>query len=167
MPANQTTYSSSDHPTNHPTWTKERLEQLKSGFEAGLSCREIAAHIGVSRNAVIGKISRLNLTRDKPGVRRPIRKPAEAPFRPKAPVGFRHFVLKAVPIEEPEPVLEEEPIHDGQACSLFELSKERCRWPISTPGAADFCFCGNTPIEGMPYCPGHSRLAYRPSARAR
>ena len=48
---------------NEPTWTVERLERLKSCFEAGLSCREIADDIGVSRNAVIGKLSRLNLTR--------------------------------------------------------------------------------------------------------
>ena len=46
-----------------PTWTTERVELLKSHFEAGLSCREIAASIGVSRNAVIGKLARLELTR--------------------------------------------------------------------------------------------------------
>ena len=49
--------------TTGPTWTTERVERLKSHFEAGLSCREIAADIGVSRNAVIGKLSRLGLTR--------------------------------------------------------------------------------------------------------
>ena len=50
-------------PTNLPTWTTDRIELLKSHFEAGLTCREIAASIGVSRNAVIGKLSRLQLTR--------------------------------------------------------------------------------------------------------
>ena len=65
MPANHTAHQL----THQPTWTNERLELLKSGFEAGLSCREIAAHIGVSRNAVIGKISRMNLTRDKKVIR--------------------------------------------------------------------------------------------------
>ena len=43
------------------TWTNDRIEALKIHFAAGLSCREIANEIGVSRNAVIGKISRLNL----------------------------------------------------------------------------------------------------------
>jgi GcrA cell cycle regulator len=61
----------------------------------------------------------------------------------------------------------EEPIHNGHRCSLLELSEERCRWPISTPGAPDFCFCGNTPLEGLPYCAGHTRLAYRPGSRQR
>ena len=100
MPANQTAHQL----THQPTWTTERLELLKSGFEAGLSCREIAAHIGVSRNAVIGKISRMNLTRDKPGVRRPARKAAEPTHRPKTSATLRHFLLKAVPTE-PEPMV--------------------------------------------------------------
>jgi len=162
MPANQTTHQ----PTHQITWTTERLELLKSGFEAGLSCREIACTIGVSRNAVIGKISRLNLTRDKAGVRGPARKVADSRPRTKAQSALRHFLLKAVPAES-EPVVEIDTIHNGHSCSLFELTKERCRWPISTPGAADFCFCGNTPLEGMPYCAGHSRMAYRVSARER
>jgi GcrA cell cycle regulator len=51
--------------SDEPTWTVERVELLKSRFEAGLSCREIANDIGVSRNAVIGKLSRLNLAREK------------------------------------------------------------------------------------------------------
>ena len=54
--------------TNIPTWTTERVELLKNHFEAGLSCREIAATIGVSRNAVIGKLARLQLdARPGPG----------------------------------------------------------------------------------------------------
>ena len=58
----------------------ERVEALKIHFQAGLSCREIAAEIGVSRNAVIGKISRLNLIRDKGGIIRTVKKePASEP----------------------------------------------------------------------------------------
>jgi GcrA cell cycle regulator len=146
-------------PTCHQqTWTTERVELLKLRFAEGLSCREIAADIGVSRNAVIGKISRLNLTRDK-GRTQTLRQKDTAP-RPKASVRLRQLLIKVV-ASEPEPSLEGEPIHNGHTCSLFELSKETCRWPISTPGAEDFCFCGNPPIEGLPYCAGHSRLAYR------
>ena len=145
------------------TWTTDRIEALKTHFEAGLSCREIANEIGVSRNAVIGKISRLNLTRDK-GVMRVATKEDAAPKRPRGAQRLRQILLKSFP-SEAEPVVVDEPIHNGHTCSLFELSKETCRWPISTPGHADFCFCGNTPIDGMPYCAGHSRLAYRVSAR--
>lgn len=143
-----------------PTWTTERIELLKIHFAAGLTCREIADRIGVSRNAVIGKVSRLNLTREKAG---PVRKKAAGDGRKRAGLTLRRQILKAVPLDGAVAI--EEPIANGHSCSLFELSNQTCRWPISTPGAADFCFCGNPPLEGLPYCPGHSRLAYRLSAR--
>ena len=146
--------------TNLPTWTTDRVELLKSHFEAGLTCREIAASIGVSRNAVIGKLARLELTRgpakgrtapgqDRQGALQEIHPPAAV----SDPAGRLRKRAAA----------QEEPIASERRCSLFELSDERCRWPISTPGAEDFCFCGNTPVEGMPYCSGHHRLAYRPA----
>ena len=30
----------------------------------------------------------------------------------------------------------------------------------------DFCFCGNEPVKGLPYCLGHARIAYRPAGIA-
>jgi GcrA cell cycle regulator len=77
---------------------------------------------------------------------------------------LQYQMLQAV-YEDPQPALDA--IASDHRCSLFELSNERCRWPISTPGAEDFCFCGNTPADGMPYCLGHTRLAYRPGSRQR
>ena len=152
-------------PANAPTWTAERLELLKNRFEAGLTCRQIADDIGVSRNAVIGKLSRLNLTRDGE-VRPPPRKRAAKGQPPKTGPRLQYQMLKAL-YGEPQPAVDDEPIHNGHCCSLLELSEERCRWPISTPGLADFCFCGNTPLQGLPYCAGHTRLAYRPGSRQR
>ena len=145
---------------NEPTWTAERVELLKSHFAAGLSCREIADNIGVSRNAVIGKLSRLNLTREKAGdARRPARTDAANRLRPRSVPRLQYRLLEAA--------ANDEPIHNAHRCSLLDLNEERCRWPISTPGAADFCFCGNPPIKGLPYCAGHTRLAYRPGLRPR
>ena len=39
------------------------------------------------------------------------------------------------------------------------------RGAFSSPGAADFCYCGNAPVEGLPYCAGHARIAYRGTGR--
>jgi GcrA cell cycle regulator len=150
---------------NQRTWTDERIELLKSHFAAGLSCRDIAGEIGVSRNAVIGKLSRLNLTRESSGdAPRPARKDAAKQRRAKTVPRLQYQLLQAL---YGEPAPDDEPIPNGRCCSLLELSEQRCRWPISTPGAADFCFCGNTPVEGLPYCAGHTRLAYRPGSRQR
>jgi GcrA cell cycle regulator len=148
------------------TWTTERIELLKERFEAGLSCREIALDIGVSRNAVIGKLSRLNLTRKECDIapRRARRGPAKQP-RAKAEARFPHQMIRLRALPEASDF--DEPIQTGPGCSLLELSEERCRWPISTPGADDFCFCGNEPVDGLPYCVGHTRLAYRQSPRPR
>ena len=48
-----------------PTWTPDRIEELKCLFDAGRTCSQIAREIGVTRNAVIGKLSRLGLTRPR------------------------------------------------------------------------------------------------------
>jgi GcrA cell cycle regulator len=170
MPAPQHISTQTPQPTSQQasqqTWTTERIALLKSHFEAGLSCRQIAAAIGVSRNAVIGKLTRLNLTREKK-VKAPPRKAAGAPVRGRGsgPVPRLRAQLIKVLASEPEPSASDAPIHNGHTCSLYELSKEKCRWPISTPGADDFCFCGNPPVDGLPYCAGHTRLAYRVTAR--
>jgi GcrA cell cycle regulator len=154
-------------PAKEPTWTQERVELLKSRFAAGLSCRRIADEIGVSRNAVIGKLSRLDLTREKSGkARKPARKEASRAAHLRSVPGLQYQMLKAV-YGEPQPPAEDEPIDTGHCCSLLELSAQSCRWPINTPGEEDFCFCGNTPVDGLPYCAGHTRLAYRPGSRQR
>ncbi|WP_164934016.1 GcrA family cell cycle regulator [Bradyrhizobium guangzhouense] len=153
-------------PVLSPTWTNERIELLKQHFEAGLSCREIAADIGVSRNAVIGKLSRLNLTRGRTVDERRLQDRASAPRPPKA-VPRLQFEMFATIYGEADTTVVTGPIDDANRCSLMELDENSCRWPISTPGAEDFFFCGNAAHEGQPYCTGHSRLAYRPNSRAR
>jgi GcrA cell cycle regulator len=146
---------------NIPTWTTERVELLKQHFEEGLSCRSIAASIGVSRNAVIGKLTRLGLTRGPTSA-----EPRAAKARATKSVPREQYQMLQVVYENGKPVADA-PVESARPCSLFELSEERCRWPISTPGAEDFCFCGNMPLDGVPYCAGHSRLAYKPGSRAR
>jgi GcrA cell cycle regulator len=151
---------------NNATWNAERVEALKRCFAAGLSCSRIAHEIGVSRNAVIGKMHRLGLSRPKElqqrerAARPGPRKVAGAWRHRRATVAAQRELLKAVFAESP---CEEVPISSGRGCTLFELGRAKCRWPISSPDAADFCFCGNEPVKGLPYCPGHARLAYRPA----
>ena len=57
--------------TGQSIWTTERVDQLRSCVTAGLTCSQIAAEIGVTRNAVIGKIHRLGLSPGRPRGRQP------------------------------------------------------------------------------------------------
>jgi GcrA cell cycle regulator len=145
------------------TWTSERIEQLKGCIGAGLSCSQIAAEIGVTRNAVIGKMNRLGLSRPKNVLAKGPEQKRDA-WRPRALTQLQ--ILMQLP---PEPLARAEgsSIHDGRGCSLLELSPGKCRWPLSEPGTEHFCFCGNTQVEGLPYCVGHARIAYKSAARAR
>lgn len=145
-----------------PTWTPARIEELKRLFEAEYTCSQMAREIGVTRNAVIGKLSRLGLSR--PGATRG-RRPAN-PHPGLSRQGQVRILrtlraqMEAVEASDPE-----QPIGDQHRCSLFELGAQSCRWPIGRPGTDDFGFCGNTPVQGLPYCAGHARLAYQSTAR--
>jgi len=145
---------------SHMTWTTERVVLLKNYVNAGLSCGQIAQEIGVSRNAVIGKINRLGLSRGRSTV---TSRPREgAPTR--APrVLTQRKVLQA--LFESQPVVED--VVSAQPCSLLDLAPDKCRWPIGGLGTSDFTFCGNTTAAGMSYCAGHARKAYRLSGPAR
>ncbi|TMJ74492.1 MAG: GcrA-like regulator [Alphaproteobacteria bacterium] len=85
--------------------------------------------------------------------------------RPRLNMFAQHEMLM-VTFRRPQPPAEDIPIYNGRGCTLLELSQGKCRWPISNPGAEDFCFCGNEPVKGLPYCLGHARIAYRPTAIA-
>ncbi|HEU0044109.1 GcrA family cell cycle regulator [Sphingomonas sp.] len=89
------------------SWTDERIEQLKTMWEAGQTASQIAEALGgVSRNAVIGKAHRLEL-QARPSPVRP-NEPAAAPelgSPPPAPEPVREVVsarpAAPAPIEEP------------------------------------------------------------------
>ncbi|HTE75393.1 MAG TPA: GcrA family cell cycle regulator, partial [Xanthobacteraceae bacterium] len=70
--------------TTSATWTLDRIEQLRSCVAAGMTCSEIAAEIGVTRNAVIGKIHRLGLSSGRPAGA-PARASTDCPPRARHP----------------------------------------------------------------------------------
>jgi GcrA cell cycle regulator len=154
----------------HETWTSERVALLKSYFDAGLSCSQIAREIGTTRNAVIGKMHRLGLSRPKDAFAD--RLAARDAARPKAvrrkPWRLSiHAQREMLIASYPGRASEEPAVESAHKCSLLELRQAQCRWPISEPGAQDFAFCGNRSVDGLSYCVGHARIAYRVPGRAR
>jgi GcrA cell cycle regulator len=139
------------------TWTTERIEQLRHCVGTGLTCSQIAAEIGVTRNAVIGKIHRLGLSPTRPAGGSP-----SCPPRTRRP---RRRLLRLFGAEAPnlavDAVAAAAPIESAHRCSLVEIGHDKCRWPFGDPQQADFVFCGNDALRGFSYCGGHARMAYR------
>jgi GcrA cell cycle regulator len=164
------------------SWTEERVELLKKLWAEGLSASQIAARLsqGVTRNAVIGKVHRLNLSgRAQPArssAPRAPRKPRE-PSHPGRTTGIPtlpstgNAALKPMTraeanprqmaLPEPKPLRLLDLAKDGRV-TILHLSDKTCKWPIGDPGSEDFCFCGHGPRAGSPYCEYHARLAYQP-----
>jgi len=150
--------------TSTATWTSERIEQLRSCVESGMTCSQIAAAIGVSRNAVIGKIHRLGLSSGRP---------AGAGSRANCPPRVRHprgptqrrllrLAYARAPLDE---IMSSMVVISTHPCSLIDIDTHQCRWPIGDPASASFLFCGNDAIAGFTYCVGHARMAYRAPTR--
>lgn len=142
------------------TWTEERVELLKRLWLEGLSSSQIALILanGATRNAVIGKVSRLKLTpRKNPAAAKPTKpklpKAAKVRSRP-APMlcGDGNTTIKA-------PTFIENAERAGRL-TLLQLTEHTCKWPIGDPLEAGFSFCGEHSEEGKPYCATHSRRAF-------
>jgi GcrA cell cycle regulator len=152
--------------STYQKWTPERVEQLRTCVAAGLTCSQIALEIGVTRNAVIGKIHRLGLSPGSPAAAPALRQPQ----RMRAPMTQRRMVhaICAPPTHVPElAALDVGPVASADCCSLLELAHGKCRWPINDPADEGFAFCGNDAVAGMSYCAGHVRMAYRIPTRRR
>lgn len=115
-------------------WTPENIKLLKKLWQKGKSAVEIGKELGISKNAVIGKVHRLELDA-RPS---PIKKTT---------------VSNAV--TPPEEVID-----PNKPVTLLDLRINSCRWPIGELKDEDFHFCGKECQTGKPYCAEHCKIAY-------
>lgn len=126
--------------TDTTQWTDERLKQLKSLWDDGLSISQIGEELGVSRNAVAGKVHRLGLPKRQ--------SPISAADRAKA---------KQAASTEMEDV---ENLPLKLALRRINWSRNKCSWPIGDPKTTAFSFCGADVVGDKPYCNEHCFEAY-------
>jgi GcrA cell cycle regulator len=156
-------------------WTAEAVEDLKRLAHEGRSASHIAAALGVgSRNAVIGKASRIGIKLSGGGGR--------AASSHAAPARAGRSQWAAVPHSQPNPEEQgaaarglaprqgrapawahgEADIGEMRRLRFEDIRESACRWPLGDPRSGDFAYCGLTPADGQSYCAGHCRMAYRP-----
>ncbi len=132
-------------------WTEQHVQRLKTLFEAGQSCTQMGADLGISRSAVIGKISRLGLNKGGSDASR-TRAATIRQSRPKA----APRQIDAAPEDCPAVS-----VNVGHM-ALVDLQKDQCRFECSGQHNSElFRFCGAAALTGMPYCAAHARLCYR------
>jgi len=125
-------------------WTPERIKVLIAHWEEGLPTSEIGRRLGVTKNAVVGKVHRLGLKKRQS----PIRQTSASTAQPKKPKK----------IVAPAPVAANRP--SGDVVRLEELTAAMCCWPEGEPGTPEFHFCGKSSIQDKPYCEEHCARAY-------
>ena len=138
------------------SWTEEKVAKLKELWGKGNTASQIAEIIGgISRNAVIGKAHRLNLsakikTRTATSNQNFENSLEEKNIKTKK---FRRSKFKSLIIEK-----DFEPENPKQ---LEELTDNDCKYPIGHPNEKDFYFCGRSSLKDFSYCKLHLLYAYQ------
>ncbi len=141
------------------SWTPEKVEKLKELWGKGNTASEIAQILGgVTRNAVIGKAHRLNLsgkiqTKKSSSVTN-TNSDNENKISHK---NYRRGKFKSLIIDK-----DFEPENPKQ---LEELDENSCKWPIGHPNEDNFYFCGRTSLKDFSYCKLHLLYAFQPKNR--
>ena len=142
------------------SWTEEKVSKLKELWGKGSTASQIAEIIGgISRNAVIGKAHRLNLS---------------AKIKTRTAISGKNFdnskEEKSLPTKQNRKsrfrsLIIEKDFEPENPKQLEELDENSCKWPIGHPDEKGFYFCGRSSLKDFSYCKLHLLYAYQPKGK--
>ena len=140
-------------------WTVEKIDKIKRLWGKGNTASQIAQIIGdVTRNAVIGKANRLNLSNK---------------ILPKSSVSASNAFYKEKSTDVPKrgrkvkfkSLIIEKDFEPENPLQLEELNDNTCKWPTGHPNESNFYFCGRKSLKDFSYCKLHLLYAFQPKAK--
>ena len=139
-------------------WDTEKVEKLKELWGKGNTASQIAEIIGgISRNAVIGKAHRLNLSakikkrsiHSSNNTSNSVEKPLKGKGRRER---FKSLLL-------------DKNFEPAKNLSLEELNENTCKYMEGHPDDSSSSFCGRKTVEKFSYCPLHLMIVFQPKGK--
>ena len=144
-------------------WTEEKVKILRDLWGKGKTASQIAEIIGgISRNAVIGKAHRLNLSA----------KIKNKSFGENISKNLEHknpdskaFIKRRFSKSKFKSLIIEKDFEPENPKQLEELDEDSCKWPIGHPNESSFYFCGRKSLKDFSYCKLHLLYAFQPKGK--
>ena len=142
------------------SWTDEKVAKLKELWGKGNTASQIAEIIGgISRNAVIGKAHRLNLSAKIKT------RTATSNKNFESSVEKNNIKSKRGRKTKFQSLIIEKDFEPENPKQLEELDENSCKWPIGHPDENNFYFCGRSSLKDFSYCKLHLLYAYQPKSK--
>ena len=143
------------------SWNDEKVAKLKELWGKGSTASQIAEIIGgLSRNAVIGKAHRLNLSS-----KIKVRSSSSSSQTFQNNLEENDSKLKRGRKSKFQSLIIEKDFEPENPKKLEELDESSCKWPIGHPEEEKFYFCGRSSLKDFSYCKLHLLYAYQPKGK--